>query len=148
MGWMKVTAQSVLTPRSKTITGMPESHAVWTAGVRVAVVEGETMSASHSPESTNAWMSEICCSSSSAASEWRNSPISPDSWRTSTCCCMVIQPVTRQGLETEAFEKHTVASPPSRAKPAVSTHSGSMAWSHGAAGSPSGSISRWASCSS
>jgi hypothetical protein len=145
---MNVVAQSVLTPRSKTITGIPEAQAVSTAGVRVAVVEGEMMRASHSPESTNAWMSEICWSSSSPASEVRNSPISPASWRTFTCSCMVIQPVTRQGLETEALEKHTVASPPSRVNSPVSTHSGSIACSQGVAGSPSGAMSRWASWAS
>ena len=58
---------------------------------------------------------------------------------------MVIQPVTRHGLETEALEKQSVVSPPSLANSAVSTHSGSMAWSQGSRPSPSGSTSRWAS---
>ena len=65
------------------------SQAASTAGVRVAVVDGETMIASQSPESTNAWMSEICLLSSSAASATRNSPM-PSSVSTSTCCCIVI----------------------------------------------------------
>ncbi|MFD2024358.1 hypothetical protein [Promicromonospora aerolata] len=111
----------------------------------VAVVDGEMMIASQSPASTNAWMSEICLLSSSAASETRNSPITPSSWSTSTCCCMVIQPVTRHGLETDALEKHSVLSPPSLANSPVSTSSGSMAWSHGWSAGPSGSMSRWAS---
>ena len=38
---MKVVAQSVFTPRSKTMTGTPLSQAASTAGVRVAVVDGE-----------------------------------------------------------------------------------------------------------
>ena len=46
--------QSVLTPRSNTMTGTPLAHAASTAGVRVAVVDGETMMASQSPASTKA----------------------------------------------------------------------------------------------
>ena len=45
---MNVTGQSVLTPRSKTMTGT-FSQAASTAGVSVAVVFGETMSASQLP---------------------------------------------------------------------------------------------------
>src|SRR5690625_5142250 len=145
MGWMKVTAQSVLTPRSKTITGTPLSQASSTAGVRVAVVEGEMMRAPQSPSEMNDWMSEICWLSSSAASATRNSPITPSSWSTETCSCIVMNPVTRQGLETEALEKHRSCGP-STANSVVSTISStSIICIQGSLSSPSGSISIWAS---
>ncbi|KRC34054.1 hypothetical protein ASE15_12585 [Oerskovia sp. Root22] len=102
------------------------------------------MIASQSPASTNAWMSEICLLSSSAASETRNSEISPEALRTSTCCCIVMNPVTRHGLETEALEKQSFL-PPSFAYCAVSTNSGSIACSHGWSAGPSGTAERCAS---
>ncbi len=49
IGWMKVVAQSVSTPRSKTTTGLPVSQARSTAGVRAAVELGEMMNASQPP---------------------------------------------------------------------------------------------------
>ena len=113
----------------------------------MAVVDGEMMMASQSPASTNAWMSEICLLSSSAASETRNSLMTPSDFSTSTCCCIVMKPVTRHGLDTEALEKHRVCAPV-LANSVVSVISGSIAWSHGVAESPSGSTSRWASCRS
>ena len=70
--------------------------------------------------------------------------MTPSSVSTSTCCCMVIQPVWRHGLEIEALEKQRVPAP-SSANSAVSASSGSMAWSQGVSASPSGSTSRWAS---
>ncbi len=141
--------QSLFTPRSKTITGTPLSQAVSTAGVNVAVVDGEMMMASQSPESTNAWMSEICWLSSSAASEEEKPPIRPSSISASACWRMVMEPVTRQGLDTEALEKQTWAfSGSSMANSAVSIHSGSIAWAQGSSSGASGVISRWASCAS
>ena len=101
--------------------------------------------APQSPSATNDSMSEICLLSSSPASAVRNSLMTPFSLSTSTCCCMVVQPVTRQGLETEALEKQSVWGP-SAANSAVSTIScGSIICSQGVAGSPSGAMSRWAS---
>ncbi len=49
IGWMYDVAQSVSTPRSKTTTGLPVSHARWTAGVIAAVEFGEMMKMSHLP---------------------------------------------------------------------------------------------------
>ena len=49
IGWMNVVAQSVSTPRSKTITGLPVSHARSTAGVIAAVELGEMTNASQLP---------------------------------------------------------------------------------------------------
>ena len=101
---MKVTGQSVLTPRSKTMTGIA-SHAASTAGVSAAVVFGDTIMMSQLPEATRSLMSPICLSSDPSASTWTNSPISECS---STSACMLVQPTTRQGLFTPAFEKQTV----------------------------------------
>ena len=144
---MKVTGQSVSTPRSNTMTGMPVSHAASTAGVSVAVVLGDTISASQSPLPVSVSMSEICLSSAASASRTSNSAISGCS---STSACMVVKPTCRHGLSTEALEKHTFHGP-GVAYCAVSTISGSMACSHGASAGPSGSMSRmasWASISS
>ena len=49
IGWMNVTAQSVSTPRSKTMTGLSVLHARSTAGVIAAVEFGEMMKPSQSP---------------------------------------------------------------------------------------------------
>src|ERR687891_353422 len=98
---MNVTGQSVSTPRSKTITGT-SLHAASTAGVSVAVVFGDTISASHLPPETIDSMSEICLSSFASASTTVNLPISSCSL---TSCCIVFQPTWRHGLSTAAFEK-------------------------------------------
>ncbi len=63
---MKVTGHLVLTPRSKTITGTL-AQACSTAGVSVAVVLGDTISASQ-PLPSRSVMSEICLSSLLSAS--------------------------------------------------------------------------------
>ena len=76
---MNVTGQSVSTPRSNTITGIPVSHACSTAGVNVAVVFGETISASHWSPRVRDWMSEICLSSLASASTALKSAISSPS---------------------------------------------------------------------
>ena len=73
---MNVTGQSVVTPRSNTITGMSLSHAASTAGVSVAVVFGATMMASHLPPEVIDSMSEICLSSFASASTTVNFAIS------------------------------------------------------------------------
>ena len=49
IGWMKVTGQSVLTPRSNTMTGLPVSQARSTAGVMAAVLLGEMRNTSQFP---------------------------------------------------------------------------------------------------
>ena len=114
---MNVTGQSVLTPRSNTMTGMPVAHASSTAGVSVAVVLGETISASQ-PWPVNDSMSEICLSSEASASRAVNSAISGCS---STSACIVVQPTCRHGLSVAALEKHTFHPPPGWAYWAVST---------------------------
>src|ERR671917_1255493 len=101
MGWMNVTGQSVLTPRSNTITGT-FLQAASTAGVRVAVVFGDTISASQLPPASSS-MSEICLSSLASASTALKLAISLWSF---TSCCIVVQPTWRQGLLTAALEKH------------------------------------------
>src|ERR671910_2125850 len=99
---MNVTGQSVLTPRSNTITGT-FLQAASTAGVRVAVVFGEMISASHLPPARSS-MSEICLSSLASASTARKLAISL--WSL-TSSCIVVQPTWRHGLLTAAFEKQT-----------------------------------------
>ena len=98
---MNVTGHCVSTPRSKTITGT-SLHAASTAGVSVAVVFGDTISASHLPPETIDSMSEICLSSFASASTTVNLPISSCSL---TSCCIAFQPTWRHGLSTAAFEK-------------------------------------------
>ena len=49
IGWMNVVGQSVWTPRSNTMTGLPVSHARSTAGVSAAVEFGEMMKTSQLP---------------------------------------------------------------------------------------------------
>ena len=89
-------------------------------------------------------MSEICLSSLASASTARKLAISL--WSL-TSSCMVVQPTWRHGLSTEAFEKQMFQPLAFLALYfPVETISGSMACVHGVAGSPSGSMSRWASC--
>ena len=141
---MNVTGQSVVTPRSNTMIGMSDLHASSTAGVSVAVVFGETISASHLLPETSDSMSEICLSSLASASTTVNFAIS--SWSL-TSCFIVLKPVWRHGLSFAAFEKHTFQPLAlSDLYLDVSTISGSIACSHGVSGSPSGSIVRCASC--
>src|SRR6202044_3301662 len=78
-------------------------QAASTAGVSAAVVFGETIRASQSPLCTKALMSEICLSSLPCASATLKDLMS--SLSTSTCACMLVQPTTRHGLSTPAFEK-------------------------------------------
>src|SRR5580698_2938906 len=78
-------------------------HAASTAGVNAAVVFGETIKASQSPVWTKALMSEICLSSLPCASAALKDLMS--SFSASTCACMLVQPTTRHGLSTPAFEK-------------------------------------------
>src|SRR5690348_16169128 len=125
MGLMNVTGQSVCTPRSNTITGTFPQAAV-TAGVSVAVVFGETISASQ-PLACSSAMSEICLSSLPSASSAVNLVISlcrPAS------ACIVFQPTWRQGLLTAALEKHRWYGP-SFLYLAVPVICGAMACSHG-----------------
>src|SRR5690606_16572299 len=93
---------SVLTPRSKTITGIPLSHACSTAGVNVAVAFGETITASQPRDSTAA-TSLIGLSSLASAARTVHSAVASCN---STSACMVFQPTCRHGLSTEALEKH------------------------------------------
>jgi hypothetical protein len=140
---MNVTGQSVSTPRSKTTTGMSDSHACSTAGVRVAVVFGDTISASHLPPETIDSMSEICLSSFASASTTVNLPISLWSLTSSR---IVLKPVWRHGLSFAALEKQMFQLPAlSVLYSDVSTISGSIACSHGLSAGPSGSIERCAS---
>src|SRR5918999_3329827 len=139
---MNVTGQSVLTPRSNTITGTPVSHAASTAGVSVSVVFGDTISASQLRPARLS-MSEICLSSLASASTERKLPIS--GWSL-TSSCIVFQPTWRHGVSTAALEKQMFQSPLlSALRSDVSTISGSIACSHGLSAGPSGSTSR---CSS
>ena len=135
MGVMKETGQSVLTPRSNTITGSCW-QAVSTTGVRAAVVLGDTIRMSQSPDASRPLMSLICLLSEPSASMWMKRPML--GWR-SIWACMVVQPTTRQGLLTPALEKHTVQGP-SLAYALVSTQVGSMAWIQGWSAGPSASI--------
>jgi hypothetical protein len=140
---MNVTGHLVFTPRSNTITGIPLAQAASTAGVRVAVVFGETMRALHPPE-TSCWMSLICLSSLASASSTVNFVIS--GCRVASAC-MVFQPTWRHGLSTEALEKQTSYGP-GLAYLAVSTMVGLSACSHGLSAGPCGVSPRRASCRS
>ena len=118
------------------------SHAASTAGVSVAVVFGETISASQLPPASSS-MSEICLSSFASASIARKLAIS--SWSL-TSACIVVQPTWRHGLSTAALEKHRFQPLPDFALySVVSTISGSIACSQGLSSGPSASIVR---CSS
>ncbi len=142
MGLMNVTGQSVSTPRSNTMTGTFPQAAV-TAGVSVAVVFGETISASQ-PLACSSAMSEICLSSLPSASRAVNFSIS--SCRP-TSACIVFQPTWRQGLLTAALEKHRWYGP-SFLYFAVSIIFGAMACSQGLFAGPSGVWERMASWAS
>lgn len=139
---MKVTGQSVPTPRSKTMTGT-FGQAPLTAGVSVAVVLGETISASQ-PFAVSSAMSEICLSSLPSASRTVNSAISLCA---ATSACMVFQPTWRQGLLVAALEKQRWYGP-AFLYLAVSTGLGSMACSHGLSAGPVGCLVRMASWAS
>src|SRR5918999_1091565 len=139
---MNFVGQSVLTPRSNTITGMSWLQAASTAGVSVCVVFGDTISASQLRPARLS-MSEICLSSLASASTERKLPIS--GWSL-TSSCIVFQPTWRHGLSTAALEKQMFQFPLlSALNSAVSTISGSIACSHGLSAGPSGATSR---CSS
>src|SRR5690349_23649463 len=141
---MNVTGQSVVTPRSKTMTGTSLLHAASTAGVSVLVVFGAMMIASHLPPDVSDSMSEICLSSFASASTTVNFAMSLS---LSAAAFMVFRPFWRHGLSDAAFEKQTF-------QPelfldlyfAVSTISGSIICSHGVDASPSGVTDRCASC--
>src|SRR6266700_6120498 len=105
---MKETGQSVVTPRSKSITGRPAWQALSTAGVRAAVVFGDTISASHFLPAIRSDMSEICLSSLPVASTAVKLAISGCSF---TSACMSFQPTTRQGLSTPALLKQRLKFP-------------------------------------
>src|SRR4051794_24345044 len=139
---MNVTGQSVSTPRSKTITGILGQAPV-TAGVSVAVVLGETISASQSWPTSSA-MSEICLSSLPSASRAVNLLIS---LCRATSACMVFQPTCRHGLLIAALEKQRWYGP-SFLYLAVSIISGAMACSHGLSAGPSAVWPRMASSAS
>src|SRR5829696_100447 len=130
MGLMKVTGHLVLTPRSKTMTGT-FAHACSTAGVRVAVVFGDTISASQ-PLPSRSVMSEICLSSLLSASATVNDLISGCSL---TSACMFLKPTCRHGLPTPALEKHRLYGP-GFLYFAVSTVLASSACSHGLSAGP------------
>src|SRR6266849_7729749 len=131
---MKVTGQSVVTPRSKSMIGIPLAHAFSTAGVSAAVVFGATMIASQ-PLLARSAMSEICFSSLPVASTYVNCLILVP-W-TPTSACMVVQPTTRHGLPTSALLKQ-ICQEPAFLYLAVSTYVGWIAWSHGWSAAPSG----------
>src|ERR1700730_6622968 len=105
---MNVTGQSVVTPRSKMMIGIPVAHAFSMAGVSAAVVFGATMMASQ-PLVVRSATSEICFSSLLVASTYVNCLIlSP--W-TPTSACIVVQPTTRHGLPTSALLKQICQGP-------------------------------------
>ena len=120
IGWMNVTGQSVLTPRSNTTTGIPLAHAFSTAGVSAVVVFGVTTMASHFLACRSA-RSAICLSSLLSASRTVNSPISGCS---RASAFIVVRPVTRQGLPSPALETHTCHFLPGFAYFEVSTMDG------------------------
>src|SRR5215471_763144 len=99
---MWVTGQLVNTPRSKVMTGT-FWQACSIAGVRAAVVLGETIRMSQRCPDNIELMSEICLSSLLSASATMNCAMSC-LWR-STSACIVVHSTTRQGLPTPALEK-------------------------------------------
>src|SRR5436190_14417765 len=105
---MNETGQSVVTPRSKSMTGMPDWQAFSTAGVRAAVVFGETIRESHFLPAIRSEMSEICLSSLPVASTAVKLAISGCSL---TSACMSFQPTTRHGLSTPALLKQRLKAP-------------------------------------
>src|SRR3954454_16979955 len=141
---MKVTGQSVWTPRSNTSTGTLLLHAASTAGVRVAVVFGAMMMASQLLPDTIDSMSEICLSSLASASTTVNFAIS---LVLAASAFMVMRPFWRHGLSEAAFEKQTFQ--PELfldLKSAVSRISGWIICVQGLDASPSGVTDRCASC--
>src|SRR6266487_6254565 len=138
MGCTNETGQSVVTPRSNTITGTPLRHAASTAGVKAVVVFGDTISASQ-PLVCRSARSEICLSSLLCASTTVKSPISGCSF---TSAFIVVRPVTRQGLSNAALEKHRCHFLLALAYVVVSTMAGWIICSHGVFGSPWGAIRR------
>src|SRR5256885_8837765 len=139
MGCTKLTGQSVVTPRSNTITGTPVWQARSMAGVNALVVFGETISALQ-PLVCRSVMSVISLSSLPPASSTVNSLISGCSF---TSAFMVVRPVTRQGLSSAALEKHRCHLP-CFVYFAVSTMDGWIICSQGVFGSPCGAIRRCA----
>ena len=131
---MNVTGQVESTPRSKTMTGRPFRQAASTAGVSVAVVFGDTMSASH-PLPSRSLMSAICFWSLPSASTWTNCLIRL--FCASTSACMVLKPTCRHGLFRPALEKQILYGP-GFLNFAVSTIVGLSTCSHGLSAGPVG----------